>query len=119
MNNFSLSGTLLQNPELRYTTDDQTPIATAFLEFTERTKEAARAQIKLIGWGRTADLLKSFAVGSQLLVEGSLRADTIETPDGKRKVVEFNVSRIEPLSTAPQASAAVVTPNDDDDWPCD
>ena len=112
MNNAIIFGTITKNPELRYT-NDQTPVCSSYIEFTERTKEASPALMKTVAWGRTADTLKECVTGAQVIVEGSIRLNVVENESGiKTKVPEFNISRMQVVSLGSQSGTD--TPDDDD-----
>jgi single-stranded DNA-binding protein len=95
MNSATFIGTLLSQPELRYTTDNQTPIAKATFQFHSRDQEPAPANICIVAYGNVSEALKGFQRGQRVAVEGALRMNTVERKDGyKEKVAELSVSRI-------------------------
>lgn len=101
MNNANFVGVLLQDPELRYTSDNQTPVTTSLLQFMEQGKELTPRTIKLTAWGQKATALKEeFRSGDRIAVQGSLRINTIERPEGfKESRVELQASQIYSLGT--------------------
>jgi single-stranded DNA-binding protein len=129
MNNFVFSGTLLRKPELRYTSNNQTPVCSSLLEFTERTKDATKSELKVVAWGKSADALHGLQEGAQVILEGNLAMNTVESPEGfKRKVAELNVSRIEEINPSQPKVASVsqktveteaTEVDDEDDCPFD
>ncbi len=104
MNSATLYGTLIQTPELRYTSD-QKPVCTTYVQFTERTKEAAKATIKAVAFGKVADALHRLPQSATVILEGSVRMNKIQTAEGNRTVPEFTISRIETLAAAPAISS--------------
>jgi len=128
MNNFVFSGILLRKPELRYTSNNQTPVCSSLLEFTERTKDATKSQLALVAWGKSADALHGLQEGAQVILEGNVAINIVESPEGfKRKVAELNVSHIEQINSQPKVAsvsqktveADVSEADDDDDCPFD
>jgi single-stranded DNA-binding protein len=90
MNSATFFATITQKPELRYTSD-QKPICSTYIEFTERTKDAAQATLK----------------ATQVLIDGSLRMNKMSTPEGNRTVPEVNISRIEAIGAVVTKVASV------------
>lgn len=121
MNFATLSGMLVQDPELRYTSSDQTPVSSTLLEFTERTKDEAKSVIKVIAYGKSADALQKFRSGMQVALEGSIRMNKIERPDGiKETRPEFYMNRVESFGApVAQANTSKAEDSDDDDCPFD
>jgi single-stranded DNA-binding protein len=122
MNNFILSCTLVQQPELRYTSE-QKPVCSSLVEFTEVSKDATKSIVRVVAWGQVADALRSLPVGTSVIAEGSLRMNKVETPEGrKRTVPEFNISRLEAINPSRAVDTEVTevgndTPLDDDGFP--
>jgi|GEM_PF-7009183 len=124
MNSATLYGTLIQQPELRYTSSDQKPICTTCVQFVERTKEAANATIKAVAFGKVADALHGIPQGAMVVMEGSLRMNKVATDAGNRTVPEFTINRLESFGSptkAPNISQETVETEaseiDDDDFP--
>lgn len=116
MNHCVLEVDVLQAPTLRYTQDNQTPIAEMEVGFDALRPDDPRGQLKVVGWGNLAqDLQNRVQVGQRLLIEGRLRMNTVPRQDGtKEKRAEFTLARLHPVSggagsTAP-AQPTVSTP---------
>ena len=105
---------IVQAPELRYTSDTQTPIAEMFVEFPGLRAEDPPSRLKVVGWGNLAqEIQERFHQGDRVVIEGSLRMNTIERPEGfKEKRAELTAQRIHTLGadTALEAPTAVATP---------
>ncbi len=101
---------IVQAPELRYTSDTQTPIAEMFVEFPGLRAEDPPSRLKVVGWGNLAqEIQERFHQGDRVVIEGSLRMNTIERPEGfKEKRAELTAQRIHSLGadTALEASIA-------------
>ncbi len=99
MNHCVLEVEVMQAPTLRYTQDNQTPIAEMDVRFDGLRAEDAPGQLKVVGWGNLAqDLQNRVQVGQRLLIEGRLRMNTVPRQDGtKEKRAEFTLSRMHPV----------------------
>ena len=90
---------MLEAPQVRYTQDNQTPVAEMTVRFEGLRLEDPAGQIKVVGWGSLAqDLQNRVEPGQRLLLEGRLRMNTVTRPDGvKEKRAEFTLSRLHPI----------------------
>jgi len=105
-----LAGKISQEPQLRYTSQDQTPVCETKLTFPGLREEDPPAEIKVVAWGAKAEDLKNTLCGSDVILEGRLGMNTVDHPAGfKEKRAEFFVHAIFPLSLA-KAVAPVTTP---------
>lgn len=100
MNHCLLEVEVIQAPTIRYTQDNQTPIAEMDVRFDGLRPDDAPGQMKVVGWGNLAqELPNRVQVGQRLVVEGRLRMNTVPRQDGtKEKRAEFTLSRLHPLS---------------------
>ncbi len=91
---------VLEAPQIRYTQDNQTPVAEMAVRFEGLRVDDPPGQIKAVGWGSVAqDLQNRVAIGQRLMLEGRLRMNTVTRPDGiKEKRAEFTLSRFHPLA---------------------
>jgi single-strand DNA-binding protein len=115
VNHCLLEVEVLEAPQVRYTQDNQTPVAEMAVQFDGLRPDDPPGQLKVVGWGSLAqDLQSRVQVGQRLMVEGRLRMNTVTRQDGvKEKRAEFTLSRLHPLSAGgsaggrpPMASAA-------------
>ena len=106
MNHCVLEVEVMQAPTLRYTQDNQTPIAEMDVRFDGLRAEDAPGQLKVVGWGNLAqDLQNRVEIGQRLLIEGRLRMNTVPRQDGtKEKRAEFTLSRLHPVGVGGQAA---------------
>ncbi|HGY5535752.1 MAG: single-stranded DNA-binding protein [Prochlorococcus sp.] len=111
MNHCVLEVEVIQAPTIRYTQDNQTPIAEMEVRFDALRVDDAPGQLKVVGWGNLAqDLQNRVQVGQRLVVEGRLRMNTVPRQDGtKEKRAEFTLARVHNLSA--QAKPAAKTPD--------
>jgi len=99
---------VLEAPQVRYTQDNQTPVAEMAVQFDGLRPDDPAGQLKVVGWGSLAqDLQNRVQVGQRLMVEGRLRMNTVSRQDGtKEKRAEFTLSRLHPLGSSGGGSAA-------------
>jgi single-strand DNA-binding protein len=121
MNSCILMAQIIQDPELRYTADTQTPIAQMLVEFPSQRAEDPPARIRVVGWGNLANSIKeNYAAGDRVVIEGRLSMNTVERQEGfKEKRAELTASRIyklgadtlfEPHVAAPATTVEAQTP---------
>lgn len=98
---------VLEAPTIRYTQDNQMPIAEMQVSLDGLRPEDPPGQLKVVGFGSLAqDLQNRVQVGQRLVLEGRLRMSTIARADGlKEKKAEFTLSRLHPLGAASASSA--------------
>jgi single-strand DNA-binding protein len=126
MNSCILMAEIIQDPELRYTSDTQTPIAEMVVQFPGLRAEDPLATLKVTGWGNLAqEIQEGYHQGDRVVIEGRLGMNTIERPEGfKEKRAEMTVQRIHrlgantpleanslpPTTGSPAAAPAVQSP---------
>jgi len=97
---------VLEAPQIRYTQDNQTPVAEMAVRFDGLRPDDPPGQIRVVGWGSLAqDLQNRVQVGQRLVLEGRLRMNTVSRPDGvKEKRAEFTLSRLHPSGAGPSGT---------------
>ena len=112
VNHCLLEVEVLEAPQVRYTQDNQTPVAEMAVRFDGLRPEDPPGQIKVVGWGNLAqDLQNRARAGQRLVVEGRLRINTVSRADGvKEKRAELTLARLHPLgeSSAPATASAAM-----------
>jgi len=100
VNHCLLEVEVLEAPQIRYTQDNQTPVAEMTVRFDGLRVDDPPGQIRAVGWGSVAqDLQNRVAVGQRLLLEGRFRMNTVTRTDGsKEKRAELTLSRFHPLA---------------------
>jgi len=108
VNHCLLEVEVLEAPQVRYTQDNQTPVAEMLVSLEGLRADDPPGQLKVVGWGNLAQELPGrVQVGQRLLIEGRLRMNTVTRNDGvKEKNAEFTLARLHPLA----GSAAAPTP---------
>lgn len=101
MNSCILMAEIIQEPELRYTSDTQTPITELLVQFPGLRSEDSPATLKVIGWGNLAQEIQAhYHQGDRVVIEGRLNMNTIERPEGfKEKRAELTAQRIHRLAS--------------------
>ncbi len=99
MNSCVLMGTIISDPELRYT-QEQLEISQMLLEFdpqqNDRTNNSpVMARLKVVGFGNLAKEVKEkYNQGDRVVVVGRLGMNTIERDGYKEKRAELSLSHI-------------------------
>ncbi len=113
MNSCILMADIIQEPELRYTSDTQTPVTEMVVQFPGLRPEEPPATLKVLGWGNLAqEIQERYHVGDRVILEGRLSMNTIDRPEGfKEKRAELTVQRIHAIGadTPLEGSTAPLT----------
>lgn len=96
MNSFIVMAEIVQDPQLRYTSDTQTPIAEMMVQFPGIREEDRPAVMKVVGWGNLAqEIQDQYRVGDRVIIEGRLGMNSVDRPEGfKEKRAELTASRV-------------------------
>ena len=93
MNNAIISVQIVQQPQLRYTSDNQTPVAEALVESLPLRDGDPPATFKSTVWGDRAADFAALKEGQSLILDGRLGINSIDRSEGfKEKKPEFSVS---------------------------
>ena len=108
MNHCLLEVEVLEAPQVRYTQDNQTPIAEMLVSLDGLRPDDPPGQLKVVGWGNLAQELPArVQIGQRLLIEGRLRMNTVTRQDGvKEKKAEFTLSRLHPMAAATEVTVS-------------
>ena len=107
MNSCILMAEIIQQPQLRYTPDNQVPIAEMLVQFPGPKPEDPPEHLKVIGWGNLAqEIHEKYREGDRVIIEGRLGMNTIERDGIKEKRAELTAQRIYTVS----ADAMTATP---------
>ena len=113
MNHCLIQGVINSAPQMRYTKDNQTPIAEMILNFKGlRTEDPAR-ELKVLGWGNIAqEMIDELKEGQSIVLEGRLRMNSITRQDGtKEKQPELTASKIHQLTFVEKNNSDIKEPN--------
>ena len=107
VNHCLLEVEVLGAPTIRYTQDNQMPIAEMSVRIDGLRAEDPPGELKVVGFGSLAqDLQSRVQVGQRLVLEGRLRMNTMARADGiKEKKAEFTLSRMHPVAGGGGAAA--------------
>lgn len=108
VNHCLLEVDVLEAPQVRYTQDNQTPVAEMAVQMDGLRPDDPPGQLKVVGWGNLAqDLQNRVQVGQRLVLEGRLRMNTVTRQDGvKEKKAEFTLARIHAIGLASPAGGS-------------
>ena len=108
LNHCLLEVEVLEAPQVRYTQENQTPVAEMTVRFDGLRPDDPPGQLKVVGWGNLAqDLQNRVRVGQRLVLEGRMRMNTVSRQDGiKEKRAEFTLARLHPLGASELQTAA-------------
>lgn len=106
MNSIILLADIVQEPQLRYTSDNQTPIAEMRVEFSGLRPEDPPSKLKAVGWGNLAqEIQANYHEGDRVILEGRLSMNTVDRPEGfKEKQAELTIQKIYSLNGASVSS---------------
>jgi single-stranded DNA-binding protein len=112
MNSCILMAEIIQEPELRYTSDNQTPIAEMLVQFPGLRAEEPPSTLKVVGWGNLAqEIQERYHQGDRVVIEGRLSMNTIDRPEGfKEKRAELTAQRIHVLGAETSFDLAATAP---------
>jgi single-stranded DNA-binding protein len=116
MNNCVLMAEIVQDPQLRYTQDNQVPVAEMMVQFPALRADDPPSLLRVVGWRNLAqEIQERYHKGDRVIIEGSLRMNSVDRPEGfKEKVAELIAQRIHPITTdalgAPALSASASVP---------
>ena len=111
MNHCVLEVEVIDAPTVRYTQDNQTPIAEMSVRFDPLRDGDPPSELKVVGWGNLAQELQNrVQVGQRLLIEGRLRMNTVPRGDGmKEKRAEFTLARLHPVGASTSTSSTATS----------
>jgi len=85
---------------MRYTNENQTPIAATLVNFKGLRSEDPTRDLKIIGWGNTAqEMVAQLKEGQNIVIEGRLKMNSVTRKDGtKEKQPELTATKIHQIS---------------------
>jgi single-strand DNA-binding protein len=113
MNSCILMAEIVQEPQLRYTPDNQLPVAEMTVEFPGLRDDDPPTQLKVVGWGNLAqEIQEKYHLGDRIIIEGRLHMNTLDRPEGfKEKRAELTAQRIHLLGEGATLSTISSVPN--------
>ena len=101
MNHCLIQAIINSAPQMRYTKENQTPIAEMIVNFKGLRSEDPTRDLKIIGWGNIAqEMVDELKVGQNIVIEGRLKMNTVTRKDGtKEKQPELTASKIHQITS--------------------
>jgi single-strand DNA-binding protein len=99
MNSCILMAEITEDPQLRYTSDNQTAVAEMVVQFPGLRDDEPMATMKVVGGGNLAqEIQEKYHQGDQIIIEGRIGMNMIERQEGfKEKRAEMTAQRIHRL----------------------
>ena len=100
MNHCLIQAVINSAPQMRYTKENQTPIAEMIVNFKGLRSEDPTRDLKIIGWGNIAqEMVGELKGGQNIVIEGRLKMNSVTRKDGtKEKQPELTASKIHQIS---------------------
>lgn len=112
MNSCIFMAEIVQDPQLRYTSDTQTAIAELLVQIDPLRDGDAPETLKVVAWRKLAEVVpQNFHRGDRVVIEGRLGMILFERPEGFReKRAEVTAQRIHLISHATGGVAPMTPP---------
>ena len=100
MNHCLIQSVIKINPQMRYTKDNQIPIAEMTVGIKGLRNDDPINDLKVLGWGNIAqEMIDQLKEGDSVVLEGRLRMNSVTRKDGtKEKQAELTASRVHHIS---------------------
>lgn len=112
MNNCTLMAEVIQDPQLRFTPDNQTAISEMWVQFPGLRDGDPSSKLKVVGWGDLAqEIQQRYHVGDKVVIEGRLQMNTINRQEGfKEKIAELTARKVYLLGAEGSVTTTSVPP---------
>ena len=100
MNHCLIQAVINSAPQMRYTKENQTPIAEMIVNFKGLRSEDTVRELKILGWGNIAqEMIDELKEGQNIVIEGRLKMNSVTRKDGtKEKQAELTASKIHQIT---------------------
>ena len=100
MNHCLIQAVINSAPQMRYTKENQTPIAEMIVNFKGLRSEDPVRELKILGWGNIAqEMIEQLKEVQNIVIEGRLRMNSVTRKDGtKEKQPELTASKIHQIT---------------------
>ena len=107
MNHCLIQAVINSAPQMRYTKENQIPIAEMTVNFKGLRTEDPVRELKVIGWGNVAqEMTNDLKEGQNIVLEGRLRMNSVTRKDGtKEKQPELTASKIHHITLTDQVKS--------------
>ena len=104
MNHCLIQAVVNSSPQMRYTKENQIPIAEMIVNFKGLRSEDPMRELKVLGWGNIAqEMIDGLKEGQSIVLEGRLKMNSVTRKDGtKEKQPEFTASKIHHITPVEQ-----------------
>tara|TARA_B100000131_G_C18036171_1_gene580493 strand:+ start:188 stop:643 length:456 start_codon:yes stop_codon:yes gene_type:complete len=101
MNHCLIQSVVKSNPQMRYTKENQTPIAEMIVSFKGLRSDDPDSDLKVLGWGSIAqEMMDQLKEGNKIVLEGRLKMNSVTRQDGtKEKQAELTASKIHHITS--------------------
>ena len=108
MNHCLIQAVINNAPQMRFTKENQTPIAEMVVKFQGLRDEDPQRTLKVLGWGTVAqEMVDELSEGQDIVIEGRLRMNSVTRKDGtKEKQPELTASRIHHITPTEKLTSA-------------
>ncbi len=114
MNHCLIQSVIKTSPQMRYTKENQTPIAEMIVIIKGLRNDDPTNDLKVLGWGSIAqEMVEQLKEGNSVVLEGRLRMNSVTRKDGtKEKQAELTASKIHQITkvendyNAPQTNSS-------------
>ena len=106
MNHCLIQAKVKTEPQMRYTKENQTPIAEMVVEIKGLRGDDPLSELKVLGWGTIAqEMVDNLKESQGVVIEGRLRMNNLTRKDGtKEKQAELTASRIHHITLSEKNS---------------
>ena len=107
MNHCLIQAVINSAPQMRYTKENQTPIAEMLVNFKGLRSEDPIRELKVLGWGNIAqEMVEELKEGQNIVLEGRLKMNSVTRKDGtKEKQAELTASKIHQITSVEHAKS--------------
>ena len=113
MNHCLIQAKVKTEPQMRYTKENQTPIAEMVVEIKGLRGDDPLSELKILGWGSIAqEMVDNLKESQGVVIEGRLRMNNLTRKDGtKEKQAELTASRIHHITLSENNSTKQDVPS--------
>ena len=106
MNHCLIQAVINTVPQMRYTKENQIPIAEMVVNFKGLRSEDPIRELKVLGWGNVAqEMVDELKEGQNIIIEGRLKMNSVTRKDGtKEKQPELTASKIHQINIVDNAN---------------
>ena len=113
MNHCLIQAVIDNAPQMRFTKENQIPIAEMVVKFKGLRDEDPTRELKVLGWGAIAqEMIDDLKVGQNIVLEGRLRMNSVTRKDGtKEKQPELTASRFHHITPSENVKSSEKSKN--------